>query len=430
MARAKKTETKFESLKGTRNTTADASERQLAVEGAMQQIERTFGKGSIMKLGDQTIPQEIGHIPTGALTLDFALGIGGFPRGRVVEIFGPESSGKTTLCLAAIANAQKVGGIAAFVDAEHALDPYFARKLGVNIDDLLVAQPDNGEEALEITESLVRSNAVDIVVVDSVAALVPKSELEGNMGDAQMGLHARLMSQALRKLTGTISKSNTTVVFVNQIRHKIGVMFGSPETTTGGNALKFYASVRLDIRRIETLKKGDEPFGNRVRVKIVKNKVAPPFRQAEFDILFHSGINHTGCLLDIATTEGLVERSGTWYSYLENRIGQGRENACQFLRENPDVATELEAELRRRQSDVRKQAIEEMKKKSAGIIAADADDDATEEVDADLEQTASTTRTRGGRTGGATARAKKAPPANVDPDTGEILDDEYHEDVG
>ena len=415
MARAKKNESKFESLKGARNTTQDAKERLQAVEGAMQQIERSFGKGSIMKLGDQTIPQEIGHIPTGALTLDFALGIGGFPKGRVVEIFGPESSGKTTLCLSAVANAQKAGGIAAFVDAEHALDPYFARKLGVNIDDLLVAQPDNGEEALEITESLVRSNAVDVIIVDSVAALVPKSELEGNMGDAQMGMHARLMSQALRKLTGTMAKSNTTVVFVNQIRHKIGVMFGSPETTTGGNALKFYASVRLDIRRIETLKKGDEPFGNRVRVKIVKNKVAPPFRQAEFDILFNSGINHAGCLLDIAVNDGLVERSGTWYSYQENRIGQGRENACQFLRENPDIADALESELRQRQAEARKQAAADLKKNK--------DENENEDGD-DAEETSPAKKTRA-------TRAKKTPPANVDPETGEILEDDVHqEDVG
>ena len=328
-------------------------EKLKALEVTLGKIEKDFGRGTIMKLGDQGPNMSIGHIPTGALTLDFALGIGGFPRGRIVEIFGPESSGKTTLCLSAVAHAQKAGGIAAFVDAEHALDPQFARKLGVNIDDLLVAQPDNGEEALEITESLVRSNAVDIIVVDSVAALVPKSEIEGNMGDAQMGLHARLMSQALRKLTGTISRSNTTVIFVNQIRHKIGVMFGSPETTTGGNALKFYASVRLDIRRIETLKKADEAFGNRVRVKVIKNKVAPPFRQAEFDILFEHGINREGCLLDLAVTQGLVERSGTWYSYQETRIGQGRDNACTFLNENSDIADDLEANLRKSHEEQR-----------------------------------------------------------------------------
>ena len=330
------------------------SERLQAVNSAVEQIERQFGKGAIMKLGDQGATHDIEGIPTGTLTLDFALGVGGFPRGRVVEVFGPESSGKTTLCLSALANAQKAGGIAAFVDAEHALDPNFARRLGVNIDDLLISQPDNGEEALEITESLVRSNAVDIVIVDSVAALVPRSELEGNMGDAQMGLHARLMSQALRKLTGTISRSKTTVVFVNQIRHKIGVMFGSPETTTGGNALKFYASVRLDIRRIETLKKGDEAYGNRVRVKVVKNKLAPPFRQAEFEILFASGINAVGCLLDLGVQANLIERSGTWYSYQGQRIGQGRENAYQFLIENKNSADEIEKELRHQQEELRK----------------------------------------------------------------------------
>lgn len=347
----------------------EKNEKAQAVEGAIQQIEKQFGKGSIMKLGDNSVRSEIGFIPTGAMTLDFALGLGGFPRGRIVEIYGPESSGKTTLCLAAVANAQKSGGIAAFVDAEHALDPSFATRLGVNIDDLLVAQPDNGEEALEITESLVRSNAVDIIVVDSVAALVPRSELEGNMGDAQMGLHARLMSQAMRKLTGTISKSNTTIVFVNQIRNKIGVMFGSPETTTGGNALKFYASVRLDIRRIETLKKGDAPYGNRVRVKVVKNKVAPPFRQAEFDILFDSGINREGCILDLALENGLIERSGTWYSYQTNRIGQGRDNACSFLKENPDILEELDQSLRKILKEMRTPA----PKKEEGVAPPEVD---------------------------------------------------------
>lgn len=354
MAKSKKTESPRKMAENARNN--DASEKKQAVNSAIQQIEKQFGKGSIMKLGDESIHQQIGYIPTGALTLDFALGLGGLPRGRIVEIYGPESSGKTTLCLTAVANAQKAGGIAAFVDAEHALDPSHARMLGVNIDDLLVAQPDNGEEALEITESLVRSNAVDLVIVDSVAALVPRAELEGNMGDAQMGLHARLMSQALRKLTGTISKSNTTVIFVNQIRHKIGVMFGSPETTTGGNALKFYASVRLDIRRVETLKKGDDPYGNRVRVKVVKNKVAPPFRQAEFDILFDSGISREGCILDLGVTMGLIDRSGTWYSYNGNRIGQGRDNVANFLRENPSMAGEIETELRRLNDEIRKKA--------------------------------------------------------------------------
>ena len=347
MAKAKK-QSRIQALTRKNEKKQDAEERAQAVHGAIEQIERQFGKGSIMKLGEHS-SEGIEGIPTGALTLDFALGVGGFARGRVMEIFGPESSGKTTLCLSGVANAQKAGGIAAFVDAEHALDPIFAQRLGVNIDDLLVSQPDNGEEALEITESLVRSNAVDIVVVDSVAALVPRSELEGNMGDAQMGLHARLMSQALRKLTGTISRSRTTVIFVNQIRHKIGVMFGSPETTTGGNALKFYASVRLDIRRIETLKKGDVAHGNRVRVKVVKNKLAPPFRQAEFEILFNRGINYEGCLLDLAVEAKLIERSGTWYSYQNNRIGQGRENACQFLLENKEDSREIEKELRRQQ---------------------------------------------------------------------------------
>lgn len=323
------------------------SERSKAVDGAIQQIEKQFGKGSIMKLGDDRARAQIEAVPTGALTLDLALGIGGLPKGRIVEIYGPESSGKTTLCLSTVAEVQKAGGVAAFVDAEHALDPSFARKMGVNIDELLVAQPDNGEEALEITESLVRSNAIDIIIVDSVAALVPRAELEGNMGDAQMGLQARLMSQAMRKLTGTIAKSKTVVIFVNQIRNKIGVMFGSPETTTGGNALKFYASVRLDIRRTETLKKADEAYGNRVRVKIVKNKVAPPFRQAEFEILFDKGINHAGCLLDAAVTQGIVDRSGTWYSYKETKIGQGRENASTFIEENPELANEIDAEVRR-----------------------------------------------------------------------------------
>ncbi len=350
---------KIDTNRKTIEAPTEGAEKKQAVASAIQQIEKQFGKGSIMKLGDESVRQEIGHIPTGALTLDFALGIGGFPRGRIVEIYGPESSGKTTLCLSAAANAQKAGGIAAFVDAEHALDPYFARKLGVNIDDLLVAQPDNGEEALEITESLVRSNALDLIIVDSVAALVPRSELEGNMGDAQMGLHARLMSQALRKLTGTISRTNTTVIFVNQIRHKIGVMFGSPETTTGGNALKFYASVRLDIRRIETLKKGDESFGNKVRVKVVKNKVAPPFRQAEFDILFDRGISKEGCLLDLGVSMEVIERTGTWYSYQGNRIGQGRDNVVNYLRENPAISQEVETELRKIHDATRKEALPE-----------------------------------------------------------------------
>jgi len=320
-------------------------EKLKAVEGAIQQIEKQFGKGSIMKLGSSTV-QKIEVIPTGALTLDIALGVGGYPRGRIIEIFGPESSGKTTLCLSAVAEAQKMGGVAAFVDAEHALDPIYAKKIGVNIDELLVAQPDCGEEALEITESLVRSNAIDLIIVDSVAALVPRAELEGNMGDAQIGLQARLMSQAMRKLTGTISKSKAIVIFVNQIRNKIGVMFGSPETTTGGNALKFYSSVRMDIRRVETLKKGEEAYGNRVRVKIVKNKVAPPFRQAEFDILFDRGINQIGCILDAALNYEIIERAGTWFSYGDIKLGQGKENCYTFLEENPDIRKEIEQKIK------------------------------------------------------------------------------------
>lgn len=323
----------------------DFNQKTQALESAIMQIEKQFGKGAIMKLGDESAKVRIPAISTGSISLDIALGIGGIPRGRVTEIFGPESSGKTTLTLQVIAEAQKKGGIAAFIDAEHALDPNYARKLGVNTDELLVSQPDTGEEALEITEALVRSGAVDIIVVDSVAALVPKAEIEGEMGDAHMGLQARLMSQALRKLTGIISKSNTSVIFINQIRHKIGVMFGSPETTTGGNALKFYSSVRLDIRRIETLKNGEEPVGNRVRVKVVKNKVAPPFKQAEFDILYDSGICKTGGLLDLAVKHDIVKKSGTWYSYGDDRIGQGRDNAKQFLVENSAISADIERKI-------------------------------------------------------------------------------------
>ncbi|MCS7206144.1 MAG: recombinase RecA [Leptospiraceae bacterium] len=322
-----------------------SAEKKKAVEGAIQQIERQFGKGAIMKLGSSAT-QQIDVIPTGALTLDIALGVGGYPRGRIIEIFGPESSGKTTLCLSAVAETQKMGGVAAFVDAEHALDPNYAKKIGVNIDELLVAQPDYGEEALEITEALVRSNAIDLIIVDSVAALVPKAELEGNMGDTQIGLQARLMSQAMRKLTGTISKSKAVVIFVNQIRNRIGVMFGSPETTTGGNALKFYASVRLDIRKLETLKKGEEAYGSRVRVKVVKNKVAPPFKQAEFDILFQKGIHQVGCIFDAALSYEIIERSGTWFSYGDLRLGQGKENCYQFLEEHPEIRKEIEQKIK------------------------------------------------------------------------------------
>ncbi len=323
----------------------ELNQKAQALESAILQIEKQFGKGAIMKLGDESAKIKIPAIPTGSIALDIALGIGGIPRGRVTEIFGPESSGKTTLTLQVIAEAQRLGGIAAFVDAEHALDPNYARKLGVNTDELLVSQPDTGEEALEITETLVRSGAVDIVVVDSVAALVPKAEIEGEMGDAHMGLQARLMSQALRKLTGVIAKSNTSVIFINQIRHKIGVMFGSPETTTGGNALKFYSSVRLDIRRIETIKNGEDPVGNRVRVKVVKNKVAPPFKQAEFDIMYDSGICRMGGILDLAVKHDIVKKSGTWYSYADDRIGQGRDNAKQFLEKNPGIAQEIERRI-------------------------------------------------------------------------------------
>jgi recombination protein RecA len=316
-----------------------------ALNAALSQIERQFGKGTVMRLGDGVV-QNISAIPTGSLTLDIALGIGGLPRGRVVEIYGPESSGKTTLTLQVIAEAQKMGGTCAFVDAEHALDPSYAEKIGVNVDDLLVSQPDTGEQALEITDMLVRSAAVDVVVVDSVAALTPKAEIEGEMGDSHVGLQARLMSQALRKLTANIKRSNTLVIFINQIRMKIGVMFGNPETTTGGNALKFYSSVRLDIRRIGAIKKGDEILGNQTRVKVVKNKVAPPFKQCEFDILYNEGISHEGELLDLGVEHKLVDKSGAWYSYGKERIGQGRDNARQYLKDNPEIADELDNRIR------------------------------------------------------------------------------------
>jgi recombination protein RecA len=320
-------------------------DRAKALEMAIAQIERNFGKGAIMKLGADGAAEGIRVIPTGSISLDLATGVGGFPRGRVIEIYGPESSGKTTLALSAIAQAQKAGGVAAFIDAEHALDVAYASKLGVKIDELLISQPDTGEQALEVAETLVRSGAVDIIVVDSVAALVPKAEIEGDMGDSLPGLQARLMSQALRKLTAAISKSSTMVIFINQIRMKIGVMFGSPETTTGGNALKFYASMRLDIRKIESLKDNHEAIGGRVRVKVVKNKVAPPFRQAEFDIFFNEGISRVGELVDIGVDKGLIEKAGAWYSYGGQRIGQGRENAKEYLKAHPEAASELEAKL-------------------------------------------------------------------------------------
>ncbi|MDH3715192.1 MAG: recombinase RecA [Gammaproteobacteria bacterium] len=320
--------------------------RKKALAAALSQIEKQFGKGAVMRMGDASAVSEIGAISSGSLGLDVALGIGGLPRGRIVEIYGPESSGKTTLTLQAIAQCQKVGGTAAFVDAEHALDPVYAGKLGVNVDDLLVSQPDTGDQALEITDMLVRSGAVDMVVIDSVAALTPKAEIEGEMGDSHVGLHARLMSQALRKLTGNIKRSNTLVVFINQIRMKIGVMFGSPETTTGGNALKFYASVRLDIRRIGAIKKGEEVIGNETRVKVVKNKIAPPFKQAEFEILYGEGTSREGELIDLGVANDLVEKSGAWYSYNGDRIGQGKDNARNFLKENPDMANDIETKLR------------------------------------------------------------------------------------
>jgi len=317
-----------------------------ALTAALSQIEKQFGKGSVMRMGDAGPERDIEVISTGSLGLDIALGIGGLPKGRVVEIYGPESSGKTTLTLQVIAEAQKKGGTAAFVDAEHALDPVYAAKLGVNVEDLLVSQPDTGEQALEITDMLVRSGAVDVVVVDSVAALTPKAEIEGDMGDHHVGLQARLMSQALRKLTGNIKRSNTLVIFINQIRMKIGVMFGNPETTTGGNALKFYSSVRLDIRRTGAIKKGDEVLGNETRVKVVKNKVAPPFKQAEFDILYGEGISREGEIITLGAKQGVINKSGAWYSYNGDRIGQGKDNVRQFLKENPDIATEIEAQVR------------------------------------------------------------------------------------
>jgi recombination protein RecA len=320
--------------------------RKKALAAALSQIEKQFGKGSVMRLGDSPSIWDVESVPTGSLGLDIALGIGGLPRGRVVEIYGPESSGKTTLTLQVVAEIQKAGGTAAFVDAEHALDPSYAEKLGVNITDLLVSQPDTGEQALEITDMLVRSGAVDIVVIDSVAALTPKAEIEGEMGDAQMGAHARLMSQALRKLTGNIKRSNTMVIFINQIRMKIGVMFGNPETTTGGNALKFYASVRLDIRRIGAIKNGEEVVGNQTRVKVVKNKVAPPFREAEFEIMYGKGISHEGEIIELGSDNNIIDKSGAWYSYKGERIGQGKDNTRAWLVANPKIAAEIETQIR------------------------------------------------------------------------------------
>jgi recombination protein RecA len=321
------------------------ADREKALETALAQIDRQFGKGSVMRLGEDVRPP-IEVIPTGAIALDVALGIGGLPRGRVVEVFGPESSGKTTVALHAVANAQRAGGIAAFIDAEHALDPEYAKKLGVDTDALLVSQPDTGEQALEIADMLIRSGALDVIVIDSVAALVPRAEIEGEMGDSHVGLQARLMSQALRKITGALNNSGTTAIFINQLREKIGVMFGSPETTTGGRALKFYASIRLDVRRIETLKDGSEPVGSRTRVKVVKNKVSPPFKQAEFDILYGIGISREGGLIDMGVEQGIVRKSGAWYTYEGDQLGQGKENARSFLRDNPDLANEIEKRIK------------------------------------------------------------------------------------
>jgi recombination protein RecA len=317
-----------------------------ALENAMRQIEKDFGKGSIMKLGEAATNLNIEVIPTGALSLDIALGVGGMPRGRVIEIYGPESSGKTTVALHVIAEAQKMGGIAAFIDAEHALDPQYAKRIGVDIDNLLISQPDNGEQALDIADALVRSGAIDVIVIDSVAALVPRAEIEGEMGDSHVGLHARLMSQALRKLTGIISKSKTTTIFINQIRMKIGVMFGNPETTTGGRALKFYASIRLDVRKTDAIKQGNDTIGSRTRVKVVKNKIAPPFKQGEFDIMYGYGTSREGCIIDVGTDMNIIAKSGAWYSYGDNRLGQGRENVKEFLKQNPAIANEIEMKIR------------------------------------------------------------------------------------
>ena len=330
-------------MANTDNNTANA-ERLKALQAAMAKIEKDFGKGSVMKLGDEHI-ENVEVIPTGSLALNAALGVGGYPKGRIIEIYGPESSGKTTLAIHAIAECQKAGGIAAFIDAEHAFDRFYAAKLGVNVDNLIISQPDNGEQALEIADQLIRSAAIDIIVVDSVAALTPKAEIEGDMGDNKVGLQARLMSQALRKLTSTISKTNTTCIFINQLREKIGVMFGNPETTTGGNALKFYSSVRLDIRRVTTLKDGDTPIGNQVRVKVVKNKVAPPFRKAEFEITFGEGISHAGEVVDLGVECGIIKKSGSWFSYGETRLGQGRDAVKKVIKDNPELSEEIENQI-------------------------------------------------------------------------------------
>ena len=325
---------------------SDLDNKKKALQLVLDKMDKTYGKGTVMRMGDSAVDEGIGVIPTGSLGLDIALGIGGYPRGRVIEIYGPESSGKTTLTLHAIAEAQKAGGLAAFIDAEHAFDRYYAEKLGVDVENLIISQPDNGEQALEIADNLIRSGAIDIIVIDSVAALTPKAEIEGEMGDSKMGLQARLMSQALRKLTGTINKTKCTCIFINQLREKIGVMFGNPETTTGGNALKFYASVRLDIRRASQIKTGDEATGNHVRVKVVKNKVAPPFRQAEFDIMFGEGISKVGEILDVGVEKGIVQKSGSWYSYNDSKLGQGRDAVKDLLKDNPELSEELEEKIK------------------------------------------------------------------------------------
>jgi recombination protein RecA len=355
-----------------------SDEKLKALDAAISNIEKQFGKGSIMKLGESNVNLNVESIPTGSLSLDIALGLGGVPRGRVVEIYGPESSGKTTVALHMVAEVQKRGGIAGFIDAEHALDPVYAKNIGVDIDNLYISQPDSGEQALEITETMVRSGAVDIIIVDSVAALVPKAEIDGDMGDSHVGLQARLMSQALRKLTPVVSKNNCVVIFINQLREKVGVMFGNPETTTGGRALKFYASVRMDVRRIETLKQGGEVIGNRTRVKVVKNKVAPPFKEAEFDIMFGKGISAVGDILDLAANVGIVQKSGAWFAYNENKIGQGRENAKQFLTEHPDMLAEIDEKVRAHYGigEENEEAEAEDKKEKAGKSAKSAEPEA------------------------------------------------------
>lgn len=362
-------------------------EKMKALDAALANIEKQFGKGSVMKLGESTVNLNVESVPTGSLSLDIALGLGGVPKGRVVEIYGPESSGKTTVALHMVAEVQKRGGIAGFIDAEHALDPVYAKNIGVDIDNLYISQPDSGEQALEITETMVRSGAVDIIIVDSVAALVPKAEIDGDMGDSHVGLQARLMSQALRKLTPVVSKNNCVVIFINQLREKVGVMFGNPETTTGGRALKFYASVRMDVRRIETLKQGGEVIGNRTRVKVVKNKVAPPFKEAEFDIMFGRGISTEGDILDLAANVGIIQKSGAWFAYNDNKIGQGRENAKQFLIDHPDILSEVEAKVRAHYFEKNTQTAQEAAEKDTETSAKQSTDAEKQEKEAAVKTT-------------------------------------------